>query len=279
MTEYTADTDRICISQTIESPLFQEINYYKRSACWGRTLHSHENLYQFLMVLSGSLCLDINGSKKIMNSGDISIIAPGVPHIIYTDTGYEQIGTNLEADKNKDVIGLIKLLQEYVDGSMFSSLPHLLPKAERLVSYLENSSCFAHTGACLLINQLLFQVLEETVFAKSLRFDKELSRYLDDHLAEKFSVQEVSEHFHISVSHLERLTKRFFGVGVKTLHSQKRLAHALDLLLHTELPVSEISHRVGFSETANFSAFISHHKGKSPNKLRQEAISSTVITE
>ncbi len=248
---------------------YVEINYFKRISGWGRSVHQHEWDYQFFLVTSGKVVLEIGGDQYTLGAGDASIISPKVPHRIYTTMGYEQVGANLSTADGNDDTGLLQLLKTHVDATMFIHSPMLLPKADELVKRLRIDGRFAVTGACLLVKQIVLEALEGQILGETKRFDAELSQYLADHLADKLTLRMIADHFHISISQLERNAQKFFGAGAIAVYNQKRFKHAFGLIRQTELSMKEIAQSIGFDDVSNFSAFVSKYSGTSPSRIRK----------
>ena len=58
---------------------------------------------------------------------------------------------------------------------------------------------------------------------------------------------------------------------IETYLRKKRISEAKRLLRETELPVSEIAHRVGYDSHSQFSAMFRTNEGQSPMMYRQNS--------
>lgn len=88
---------------------------------------------------------------------------------------------------------------------------------------------------------------------------------------EKFSVHELAEVVHLSRSHVHRKIKALTGMSTAIYIRQVRLKKSKELLMTTDLAVSEIAYQVGFKSPVYFSQVFKETFGESPRKLRKLA--------
>lgn len=140
----------------------------------------------------------------------------------------------------------------------------LAEHGDELMQLLANSSSFANARTGLMIAQALIDILDTLAFGDKERFDEKFSAYLEAHLLDRLTVQQIAEYFHMSVSQLERTCRKFFDMGVIAVYNQKRYSKARALLKNTQLRVGEVAQRVGFLDAASFSTFFSKRAGNLP---------------
>jgi AraC-like DNA-binding protein len=254
--------------QNVASPV-ANINYYKRTAQWGRIRHTHDE-YQFFVVTQGSVTLVCEG-VNVLAKGQASLIPPDCPHEIYSTTGYEQIGIDVSPREASDYMGIVPLLNAYIKNPVITQDFTAAERAEEMLRLLANNSTVARSRACMIMGTALLNAIECIVYGDDERFDERLSEYLEQHLSENLSTARIAENFHISIPQLERLSRRYFGSGVIALYNQKRLSRACALLTSTAKSVSEIAQETGFFDASHFSGFFSRNMGKSPSKYRKRS--------
>lgn len=71
-----------------------------------------------------------------------------------------------------------------------------------------------------------------------------------------------------SLKTLSRACLTATGHTAKQVIDARVALEAKRLLVHTDLPVNTISHRLGFSEPSNFGKFFTHHSGQTPGEFR-----------
>lgn len=90
-------------------------------------------------------------------------------------------------------------------------------------------------------------------------------------LPRQLSLAELAGRQHVSPFYLQRVFKRRTGVSPAGYAAALRLLAAQRLLADTELSVTEVSNRTGFSSPAYFSAFFQKRTGQSPSAYREDA--------
>ena len=94
---------------------------------------------------------------------------------------------------------------------------------------------------------------------------KVISNYLDAHLAEPISLDELSQTVFLSKYYLERVFRRETGVSIYQMLLQKRMIHARNLM-QEGVPLTSVAQRCGFSEYSGFYRAFRNEYGISPRK-------------
>ena len=80
---------------------------------------------------------------------------------------------------------------------------------------------------------------------------------------------ETAAHFAVSPSHLSRVFHQETGFGVREYLIHYRIRQACDLLLNSELTVTQIADRCGFSDSNYFGDAFKKATGLSPREYRK----------
>lgn len=80
----------------------------------------------------------------------------------------------------------------------------------------------------------------------------------------------LAESVGLSVSQLNRLFVRQFGVSSRTFFERRRHAHAAAALASSPLSIKEIAYELGFSSLPHFSAWFGRWQGESPRSFRNQ---------
>ena len=96
--------------------------------------------------------------------------------------------------------------------------------------------------------------------------------YLHNHIDEKILLSDVARFCHYSPSFVTRLFKSRSGMTVGEYLQNIRMKKARELLLKTDMQISEISEACGFSDTNYFIACFSERFGTPPKKFRKAAL-------
>ena len=78
-------------------------------------------------------------------------------------------------------------------------------------------------------------------------------RYIDEHLEENFSLLQLSEACGISKEYFCKIFKDYTGMRPMEYVTYVRIQNAKKMLLHSDLSISEIARRTGFSDSSYFS--------------------------
>ncbi len=96
-----------------------------------------------------------------------------------------------------------------------------------------------------------------------------IDNYITEHIDEEISVETLQRKFNISRTRLYVAMKPYTNGGIALYIRKKRLAAARELIENTEMPISEISSRTGFSDYNYFLRIFKKYYGISPKKMRR----------
>lgn len=96
-----------------------------------------------------------------------------------------------------------------------------------------------------------------------------VTQYLFDHMTEDLTLPRVAEHFAVSPSHLSRTFKKVTGMGLREYLADLRIQQACELLLMTQLSVTDIADRCGFGDSNYFGDAFKKAIGVSPRDYRK----------
>src|SRR5205814_3368577 len=95
-------------------------------------------------------------------------------------------------------------------------------------------------------------------------------RFIEEHSAEELSLRTVAKAVNISANHLSEKFKQVTGVNFVDYVARTRFEKACDLLLNSDLRISEIAFAVGFQSLSQFNRVFKKLSGKSPMEYRAE---------
>lgn len=241
------------------------IQVYKRDFDWKMSEHSHA-YHQLIFVISGSMRAICGQEVWNVGPGQVHVQPPCMAHALASD-GYFQLGVDIHADSA--VRGLASLLSDYVQQPTVIDCPEVLPDIEELIDKCALGNRISVARVISLLDTVVIKCLEAHTRTGTERFDAKLSHYVNLHLAEKFTLEEVAGAFHMSVPHLERLARKHFNSSVIELRNQRRLTLSKTLLISTQLSIAEIAERVGYPDPAHFSSFFKKRMRMAPSRYRQ----------
>ncbi|AJY75843.1 response regulator [Paenibacillus beijingensis] len=98
----------------------------------------------------------------------------------------------------------------------------------------------------------------------------EMTRYIEEHLKEDLSLQQLSARFYVSREHISRRFKQETGHTLSEHVEQLRVDKAKKLLGNPQLKVTDVAAQVGYSDEKYFSKVFKKQTGFAPNQYRRQ---------
>lgn len=93
-------------------------------------------------------------------------------------------------------------------------------------------------------------------------------RYIETHSKEKFSLEKMAGALYVNGCYLMRTFKRHTGMTPLNYHHLVRCRKAKDLLLQTDMSISDIGETAGFVSSSHFSHIFRKTEGCTPTEYR-----------
>ena len=103
------------------------------------------------------------------------------------------------------------------------------------------------------------------------RFEKIRDHILEHYSDPNLDAASIAEYYNMSPSTITRLFKKYNHTGFLEFVHQTRVAKATELLQTTELPISEISTLVGYTNAATMNRAFKAHAKSTPSMIRKRA--------
>ncbi len=92
--------------------------------------------------------------------------------------------------------------------------------------------------------------------------------YLEEHYAEKLTLQEVADACYVSQWHLSKLLNRYTKKNFYDLLNNRRIRAAKELLADPSLRIGDIGEMIGYADPAHFARVVRKIAGMSANEYR-----------
>ena len=92
--------------------------------------------------------------------------------------------------------------------------------------------------------------------------------YIDRHVSEGTTISDLSREFCIEYKYLSRLFSKRYGIHLKRYINRRRIEHANDLIANTDMNMSQIAEKSGFSALHHMERAYRDLLGVSPSKYR-----------
>ncbi len=106
---------------------------------------------------------------------------------------------------------------------------------------------------------------------RQLNLSQSVQLYIEQNLQHKLTLQNISQHFNVSVSKLCRDIKATTNQSLQELIADKRLTAAKRMIRQEEYSFSEIAERLGFSSLHYFSQWFKKQTNRSPTEYATSA--------
>jgi YesN/AraC family two-component response regulator len=251
--------------------------------------HYHKEL-EILIVHEGVLDVFVEDECYSMQAGDVLLIGDSQLH---RDRSYDDVFldyTVLQFDLNQYFDEAIKPYMKYFSDTQ-RPLSHLN------YIFLENQSVKADVFHCVM------QILEESqtkkvgyeiavsmqikqIILNLLRNDSdkvlnyrdqfELQRlkpaldYIQTHITEKITLEEVSRSCNMSYYYFTKFFKKTLGISFMDYVNTNKIKKAERLLLTKDLSIAQIAEQVGMSNMTHFYAMFKKYTSFAPNEFRKK---------
>lgn len=98
---------------------------------------------------------------------------------------------------------------------------------------------------------------------------KQITRYIDEHLAEELRLAELAGLIMLSPFHFSRLFKRSTGLSPHQYHLHCRILRAKQLIKDKQLPLAQVAQIVGFSSQSHLNYHFKRMVGQTPAAYRR----------
>ncbi|UXI01419.1 AraC family transcriptional regulator [Photobacterium sp. TY1-4] len=243
--------------------------------------HQH-GFAQVLLGWRGQMACEFEREQGQIGHGGIAIVPDSAPHFF----------NGLSEDSELLVIDLapadpyLQALEQACEQPLLTTLfsqPHFLtlaPDSQPLLDFAAHQLRRAGEQVspqlhCQLISLFLTQFgqMSAAPVARVLtsgRLDaRTLDAYLDRHLSSSLSNAAIAQAMHLSESHFYCLCQRQFGMTPQQYVMQRRMRRARQLLLETQMPLTELAAEVGFAQLSGFSRAYKRFYSQTPSVTRR----------
>lgn len=254
----------------------QETGYFKLKESH-RAFRKNLESYLIVLVLSGSGILMYDEKIYKLHAGCCFFIDCMVPYYHQSSTSdpWELMWIHFNGATSDRYYHFYSSVSEPAFEP--SSFQIIREKLESLLDVNRHSDLSAEIASSRLIMDVLSILLqditnshEEQGAAHQKMLD--IRQYLDEHYADKFSLDELSEHFYISKYHLSREFKNQFGITPNLYVITKRITMVKKLLRFSDFSLEEIAMKCGFYDTSYMNKQFKKSEGISASDFRKKWI-------
>lgn len=276
-----------------ESLAFEEgkdVNILSANRYFEMTEHQH-SYFEIECVVDGSAIHNPGKNQIYLKKGDIVLIPPQTSHITQPIDGSTIVDLQIRFSTFeitfKDILSSKFPISSYFKNSLYGKgarecvildgmLDETVLEILALIWKENGNNTFVSRKQCAHFTEALLYHLAEVV-AKEHIFDVceyqneeiyQIRRYMLEHM-ERVTLAELAKNFHRSDSVISRYIKKRSGKGFSELLQNMRLERAADLLLATNMDVSEIGYSVGYAGESHFISCFRKKYGMTPLQYRR----------
>ena len=251
--------------------------------------HIHEH-FELLYCTSGSYELIVEKQTRILSAGDVVLIRPMQPH--QTRTLFD--GVNQYTVLKFVPEGLFSSTQPIYEmkyifpfmyfnrheiefftrsqlaGSRIDVLLECMLEEFARRSYGYEMALRSYTEQILLwfIRQWHGRGGAAPVDEQGLELIKGVFRYIEEHIEDTLSVDQIAAECNMGRSTFSRFFSRYVGESLPSYVRRLRLTKAANLLIQTDKSITEIAAETGFSSTSYFVLCFREQNGMSPRQFQ-----------
>jgi AraC-like DNA-binding protein len=269
-----------------------EIYHYSSKNLSGVNLHHHD-FYECYLFLSGDVTYLIEGKSYRLTPGDIVLVNSKELHQAFInskDAAYDRfvlwLNPSFLAELSTDAVDLTRCFESSLRKNVLRVDYEWQQNIRILMNKLISLERFQGIGQELLyrayitelmvyINNLAFsEELRVHVEVKKSNLIEQILEYIDAHIDEDITIDELAEYTFLSKFHLSREFKKHTGTTLHRYILQKKLIAAKELILR-DIPITHVYEQCGFGDYSNFFRAFKNEYGMTP-KQYYEAMKKSV---
>lgn len=260
--------------------LYLNITDYPAGASGASALHSHD-VFQTILGVSGELRFHLSDQRMISCSPrEILSIPPFVSHTWSVGDSPARMIQIIHQPMRIDRYGDLSALFGSLSTEPFrASLPK--SKFNHIVQTLRHEILYHQTAGNMTVHACLLESF--ALFAREYRIPAvhhggipenqrmfQILKYIDDHQFTQLRLKDLASAMNLSSSRLSHIFQTFTGTSPIEYSNQLKIDQARNMLLFTELNISEIAENLGFRSLYYFSRLFKKHTGQSPSDYRKK---------
>ena len=223
----------------------------------------------FEYILSGQGLIQENNKRYVVHAGDAYVLRPNTYQHYKSDTQnpWTKVWFNVYGSFVRHMLSDYSLESTVVFPGVQNG-----EYLTEIVKTIENNPISSSDQIAVLLLKHIQQL------AASLHVSEDFSQaafsikqYIEEHLAQPLSIDEIAEHVHLSRSRVLHLFKDVYNTTPYQYYFSLKMELAVSLLTRTSLSISDISEQLGFSGCQHFSSAFKKHYGISPMAYRKSS--------
>ena len=238
--------------------------------------------FEMIYVKDGKAKITVNHNSFIAEKGDLLFISPYSLHSVETipDECFSHVCFCFDLSMLPDT----KLTEKLIDGVIYianlveSTSAHnekLRTMFEEIDDAMTASSSYWELTVQGNLNLMFSYIMQNSLISdsalhsESKDFCIKVSKFLKDHYKEKLTSSVIADELNLYQGYFCRIFKKNFSMRFSDYLNMYRLEKAKNLLLKTDISVTEVAYEVGYDNPSYFTKIFRIQNGVSPKKFRE----------
>lgn len=264
-----------------------EIYYYNDVHFTGVKSHTHD-YFEYYLFLEGDIVMMIEKTPHPLKPGDVLLIPPGVAHYAISrepEKAYRRFVFWVSTDYARTLQSISPcytyLMHQASDQGCYLfhydiiAFNTLQGKIFRLIEEIHSDRFGKEAKVTLCVNDLILH-LNRTIYEQNhpesqmeeQNLYENLIRYIEDHLDEDLTLDQIAGTFYVSKYHIAHLFKEHLGLSIHQYIIKKRLAMCRDAILGST-SISKAYLLYGFKDYSSFFRAFRKEYGLSPKEYKE----------
>lgn len=236
------------------------VYYFNLDTSYYVSDHFH-NCYEFCFYFKGQGTTTINGHSISYMPNQYAVYAPNVVHDErhLTDTTVLDVAFHIKGSDKPKLESNI-----YIDISQ--TIFHRFDQIRQ--EYLNRCPSYIDMITLLMEEILICHTRQQTQQVYAPDEISRIRRIIDTNFTQNLNIEALLLESGYSYDYMRHAFKAKFGDSPKTYLMKQRINHSKNLLLHSNMSISEIAQNCGFCTSSQFSSIFKSHEGLTPTTYR-----------
>ena len=241
-----------------------------------RIIHNVSNqfpydYYVFEYVVKGKGYIETPEEKYTVEAGDFYFLNKLCYHIYYSDPDepYEKIFLVLKGSFVDFLVSGYRL-----SNSVYVKKCNLHGLMTQIINHLSREGPINYDRLSVWVLEIFQQLFPPPYQNKTnTNFIPEMIKnYIDAHINEKITLDDISNNLYISKSHIERTFKEEYNQTPMAYCANQKISQVASMLVTTNYSISHIAQQFGYSDVKYMSKTFKKIKGKTPMEYRRDKL-------
>lgn len=227
-----------------------------------------------LSVVKGTFYVEQYGEKHVLTGGMSILMKLTDPHTYYSDK--VDVASIIWMHFRSDmVVPLLDTLyshrllpvitgSERVRKTIYQGIQII---SKRPDDFEYQISALIYPAILDIMQPYLLKIQNQTIWENSW-FIKPVNRYIDEHIYEKITLDQLCLSVNMSKSYFCKVFKRYFSLSPMQYTMHRKINMAKYLLLNSDQSLEAIAHALGFSDQSHFSKTFKRYMGTTPLRYK-----------